>query len=320
MTTMFRKPRAPRLACLALLLAVGLCACDNQHDEKKLGQALASVDGAEITTLQLNEELQRVNVAPAQQDAAGKQLLQALIERQLLQNAAAGDKLERDPKVMRTVERAKASILAQAYLQKRLGNPSTPTRAEVEDYYRSHPEQFSRRKLLGLEQLIFASADFSAQARTMVGNARSIDEVGAWFDAHALRYARTETMRSTAELAPALSARMLDTPKGQLFLLQEGERSMLVAVGAVKDAPVTLALATAQIEQQLLAKRNKEAAQAELTRLRAAARIEILNKSLAPDAGPAQAAPVGAAAAAVAGGGGGQGATAALERGVAGLH
>ena len=39
-----------------------------------------------------------------------------------------------------------------------------------------------------------------------------------------------------------------------------------------------------QIEQFLVAKRNKDAADAELARLRAVAKIEYLNKDLVPDA------------------------------------
>ncbi|HEU4371913.1 MAG TPA: SurA N-terminal domain-containing protein, partial [Telluria sp.] len=87
-----------RLLCGALIVAAaGLSACGNKASASKPGQALASVNGEEITVLQLNEELQRAGVGAGQQDAAGKQLLQALIDRQLLQHEAAREKLERDP-------------------------------------------------------------------------------------------------------------------------------------------------------------------------------------------------------------------------------
>jgi peptidyl-prolyl cis-trans isomerase C len=119
-----------RALCAALILvAAGLSACGNKTKEAKPGQALASVNGEEITVLQLNEELQRAGVGAAQQDAASKQLLQVLIDRQLLQSEAAREKLDRDPKVMQAIERAKALIVAQAYMQKRVGNQARPTPA-----------------------------------------------------------------------------------------------------------------------------------------------------------------------------------------------
>jgi hypothetical protein len=72
-------------------------------------------------------------------------------------------------------------------------------------------------------------------------------------------------------------------PKGQMFVVKEGPRAMFISVTEVKDAPVTLAVAAPQIEQFLMNKKNKDLASAELTRLRAGAKIEYLNKSMAPD-------------------------------------
>jgi hypothetical protein len=120
---------------------------------------------------------------------------------------------------------------------------------------------------------------------------------------------------------------------------------MFIAVNEVKDAPVTLAVASPQIEQFLVNKKNKEMASAELQRLRADAKIEYLNKSMMPDPKtsptlPAGGAPTSAVAgteaspvaeapnAAAAGAGATQAPTdsngastdkAALDRGVAGL-
>ena len=51
----------------------------------------------------------------------------------------------------------------------------------------------------------------------------------------------------------------------------------------VVDAPVTLAIAAPQIAQFLANRKIRELAQAEIGRLRSAARIEYLNKELAPD-------------------------------------
>jgi len=114
---------------LVLLVAVGLSACGGK--EKRVGQALASVNGEEITVLQLNDELQHANVPAVQQETASKQLLESLIDRQLLQNEAVKDKIDRDPKVVQAIERAKALIIAQAYMQKRIGAIAKPTLASA---------------------------------------------------------------------------------------------------------------------------------------------------------------------------------------------
>ena len=75
---------------------------------------------------------------------------------------------------------------------------------------------------------------------------------------------------------------------GSLFeQLALGERIARSTLADIRDNPVTLAQAAPQIEQFLFNKKNKDAADAELKRLRAAAKIEYLGK----DAAPAAAAP-----------------------------
>jgi peptidyl-prolyl cis-trans isomerase C len=276
-----------------ILAAAILSACSNKAKEAKPGQALASVNGEEITVLQLNEELQRAGVGPAQQDAASKQLLQALIDRQLLQSEAAKEKLDRDPKVMQAVERAKSLIIAQAYMQKRLGTPARPTPAEIEDYYSKHPEFFSRRKQFNMNELIIASSDLTPELKAAADNAKSLEELAVWLDAHKVKFGRTQVSRTTADLAPELSAKLMAMSKGQLFVVKEGERSMLISIAEIKDAPVTIDVASQQIEQYLMNKKTKDAAAAELARLRATAKIEYINKSMAVDP---KAAPLPAAA------------------------
>ncbi len=312
-----------RLCASALVAAASLAACsDKPKEAAKPGQALASVNGEEITTMQLNEELQRANVTPAQQGPASKQLLKVLVDRQLLQNEAAKEKLDRDPKVMQAIERAKALIVAQAYMQKKVGTQPKPAPAEIEAYFNEHPEFFSRRKQITMNQLMIATRDLTPQVQAAANGSKSLDDMAAWFDANKVRYMRNQVVRSSSDLAPELSAKLLAMPKGQLFAVREGERSLLIGIAEIKEAPVTLQTASQQIEQFLITKRNKEAADAELARLRALAKIEYLNKDLAPDGkgAPATAAAVLPPAEAAAPPADSAAADkAALDRGVAGL-
>jgi EpsD family peptidyl-prolyl cis-trans isomerase len=324
-------PTLPRRAlCAALiLLAATLSACGNKAKDAKPGQALASVNGNEITVLQLNEELQRAGVPAAQQDAASKQLLQALIDRQLLESEAEKEKLDRDPKVMQAIDRARALIIAQAYVQKHVGNVTQPTPAEVEDYFNKHPEFFSNRKQFNMNELIMGAADLTPEVKATADGAKSLEEVAVWLEAHKIKYGRTQVTRSTADLTPEVSQKLLAMPKGQIFIVKEGERAMLISIAETRDAPVNLQVAAPQIAQFLVTQKNKELAANEVKRLRSTARIEYMNKSMMPDAASSTATPAAAHAAAAAvvpapaapaeatAGGGAD--KAALDRGVAGL-
>ena len=304
---------------LALMLAaVLLTACGNNDQPAKPGQALVSVNGKEITVLQLNEELQRANVQAERQEGASKQLLEALIDRQLLQNEAAREKLDRDPKVMQAIERARALIVAQAYMQKKIGGIEKPTAAEVSEYYSKHPEFFAQRKQFDMQQLIIDTRELSEPLKLAADKARTLDDVAAWLDANKVAYVRGEASRTTSDLAPEMSSRLKGMVPGRLFVVREGPRSMFVSISGIKDNPASLALAAPQIEKFLMTRRGKDAAEAELARLRSGARIDYLNTAALASAPAAPsvksaAAPVAAPAAAPGP------ADEATARGVAGL-
>ncbi|RZA34985.1 MAG: peptidyl-prolyl cis-trans isomerase, EpsD family, partial [Lysobacteraceae bacterium] len=122
-----------------------------------------------------------------------------------------------------------------------------------------------------------------------------LEEVAVFLDARNIKYGRAQVTRSTADLNPQLSSKLLSMPKGQLFAVKEGDRAMLISIAEVRDAPVTLAIAGPQIGQYLMNKKNKELAAAEIQRLRGTAKIAYLNTDYQPGATtPGPNAPAGA--------------------------
>jgi EpsD family peptidyl-prolyl cis-trans isomerase len=249
--------------------------------------------------MQLNDELSRSNAPATQQEAARKQALEALIDRQLLISEAAKEKVDRDPRVVQAIERARSVILAQAYMQKRLGTPAKPTAAEVEAYYSQNPQFFAQRKHFDMREIILPTREVNDELKAVMDKTRSLDDVAAWLDQHKVKYQKAQLSRSGSELPPELSAKLLALAKGQLFIVREGERSMLVTIADIRSSPVELDAARPQIEQYLVAKKGKESAEEEVKRLRASAKIAYINQ-------PSPVADAGAPAT-------------ALERGVAGL-
>ena len=234
----------------------------------------------------MNEELQRVNVPTAQQAQARKQVLESLVDRQIVLNQAMEEKVDRDPKVVQAIERAKALIIAQAYMQKKTGTPAKPTRDEIQQYFDKNPALFAQRKTMELRQLNLATSDLSDDLKKEIDSAKLIDEVAAFMERNNIKFARQQISRSTADLAPALSEKIVNLPKGQLFIVREGDRSTLMTVTEIRDTPVTLQASEAQISQFLSNTRVKDAATAELARLRAATKIEYQNKADEPGATP----------------------------------
>lgn len=273
----------PNKVC-AGLMAVLVAACGNKVEQKP-GQALASVNGEEITVMQLNDELARANAPAARQETVRKQMLESLIDRQLLIGEAAKENVDRDPRVVQAIERSRALILAQAYMQKRIGTPAKPSAEEVEAYYSQNPQFFAQRKHFEMREIILPTRDVSDELKAVMDKTRSLDDVAAWLDARKIKYQKAQLNRSGSELPPELSAKLMALAKDQLFIVREGERSMLVTITDIRPAPVELEAARPQIEQYLVAKKGKEAAEQEVKRLRASAKIAYINQPPVATAG-----------------------------------
>ena len=307
-------PAAQWVLCATLISAgVMLAGCNRDHPAapSRPGQALASVNGAEITVLQLNEEMQRAGVPATQHERAGKQLLQALIDRTLLEKEAATHNLDRDPRVMQAIARARSLIIAQAYVQQRTADAGRPGQGEVETYFNQHPQYFARRRQFAMDQLIMPASAVTPALRAAFDRSASLDDVAQFLDARKVGYGRAQVTRSTADLKPEVAAKLLSMPKGQLFFVQEEQRALLTVLTEVRNAPVSLAIAAPQITRFLAARKSKELAQAEIARLRATARIAYLNQDYAPDKAPPEAKPAVVAASLS----GGQGALAGVATG-----
>lgn len=267
-----------RLGLIGLAIGFSLVftACNSEPKEKKSGQALVSVNGKEVTMLQLNDELRRANVRADQYEAASKQLLESLIARQLIVDEAIRNKLDRSPEVMQARERANAQIITQSYMQGVLSKIQKPTKAEIEEYYSQHPEIFQQRKQFDLSVVRLAAADFNEEIKKFVDSAKSLDEVVGWLDKQKIQYARGLSSRSTTDLPMEMAKALQEKEKGTIFIINEQGNSLLMSVMAIVNAPISVAAATPQIERFLLNRKHKEATEAEIARLRAAAKVEYL--------------------------------------------
>lgn len=266
------------LPCLLVIVAVvGLSACGSK--EKKDGQSLVRVDNDEITVLQLNEELQRANVLPSQQEVARKQLLESMIDRQLIIAEAIRNKVDRSPEVVQAIERAKAQIIAQTYLQGKTSKLTKPTKADIDDYYQKHPEFFAKRKQFDMLNVFIATKDFNDELKAVMAPAKSMDEVVAWMDRRGVQFKRGRLSRTSADLPPEMTTKLLNLPKGRIFIVNEGENTLLISILAIKESPLSASDAAPRIEEYLFKSKAKEMANTEIAHLRSLAKIVYLNAS-----------------------------------------
>ena len=273
--------RGKNVGILMLLAAISLSGCGDQ--KKKAGKILARVNGDEITTLQLEAELQHAGGVAGenrmQPPAVRKQALEALIDRQVLLGEAMREKIDRDPKLLQIIERFKTQAIVQAYLESKGESLAKPSKAEIDAYFQDHPELFAHRKVLDIEQLAIAAQDFSEPLKAQMDTATSLNQMAAWLEQHKIAYVKTQLTYSSADLPAQIIGQIKKLGRNHLFVLQDGQQNLLCALTELRDSPVTGDIASAQIERYLLNKKMQEVAAAEIARLRSSAKLEYVDKS-----------------------------------------
>lgn len=268
------------IGILMLLTVMNLTACDDQ--KKKNGQVVARINGEEITAPQLEAELryagrlQDDSAAPRQ--ATREQAMEALIDRQLLLDEALRSKIDRDPALIQIIERFKTQAIVQAYLESRSGDQEAPGKVEIDSYFQAHPEMFAHRKVFEVEQLIVADQDLSPQLKAVMDSSKSLSQVAAWLRQNKVPHAQRHYSYSSADLPVEVGSRLERLGRSRMFVMKDGQRDLLCALTELRDSPVTSDAATPQIERYLMNKKMQEIAIAEITRLRATAKLEYVKK------------------------------------------
>ena len=282
-----------RFVKFALIISlIGLTtACGKKHGDEKSSQSLVSVNGDEVTVHQVNSELQRLNIQPAQQEAAGRRIVQGLVDRQILVQAALKENLDRKPMVMQAIENAKAQILAEVYLQSRFSSLVKPTSTEIANYRAQHPAIFANRKIYITDQAVFILGSANADQIKTIVQLKSLKDLEQWLTAHSVKYQVTRISHAAETLPPQLLLKFGQMSIGQMVFINSNDpngRTEAVSLAEIKDAPISEKDSASLIEGILIQQKRKLAIEAEMKRLHNEAKIEYINKKYDPANAPKQ--------------------------------
>jgi EpsD family peptidyl-prolyl cis-trans isomerase len=270
---------AARLLWRVAVLTAGaalLLACGEGEGEPRATQTAARVNRGEITIHQINHVLQQQRgLKPEQAEAAGRQVLERLIEQQLAVERAGELDLDRDPRVVMQLEAARSAVLARAYLERVGEAAARPTPEELRRYYDERPALFAARRVYDLQELaVEADAARAAALQAKLPELRSFDEVAGWLRAAGYRFSIHQGQRAAEQLPPATLQALTAMSPGKLHLRAVGDGVHVLALAGSSAQPVTYEQAAPAIEQALLAERRRQLMQADVEALRAKARID----------------------------------------------
>lgn len=269
-------------ALYALMLSASLlAACDKKEGPPPPAtQVAARVNTGEISIHQVNRLLkQTAGLSPEQAGDARRQILDNLVDQELAVQQALAAKLDRNPAVMQNLEAARRDVLARAYLEQAAAGKAPPGAAEVQAYYREHPELFAERKIYRLQEIVFtAPPETIAAVRAQLPKVKSSAELLAALKGRGIKATAAIGVKPAENIALDLLPRLAPLKPGESLLFEKGNRAAIVTVVASTPEAIGEERARPFIEQYLKRRQSSEQIRTTLQQLRQEAKIEYVGE------------------------------------------
>ncbi|HPU15674.1 MAG TPA: hypothetical protein PK808_06300 [Polymorphobacter sp.] len=228
----------------ALIVGIALSAliagC-NKKDDLPKGQVVATVDGTDVTTTELNSE---ISLAQAPPEVPRKMIEQAalerIVERRMLADVATKRGLDKSPAFLLEKRRVDDGLLVQALQGSIAAKVPTVTAEAAEKYIAAHPMQFGDRKIYTIDQIQFLRPANIAtiglqEAKTMADVERVLTAANIEFRRLP---ATVDTMTAAPQLSNAISQILARNPS-EVFMFADqprGAPAPIVYINLVTNA------------------------------------------------------------------------------------
>jgi len=257
-------------------LAVLLSGCEKPASSAK-SVTVATVAGDKISEAELNLTVSRLGkLSEAQAAEAKSKLLQALIDQRLVAQAAKKAGLDKEPAVEIAMAHAGRQVLAEAYAERSVKDVAKPSETEIAEYYNQHPELFSQRRIYRIQELeLKVDPSRMADVDTKLKSSQSIGDFVNWVKEQGIEGKTAVAVKPAEQIPAPLLARLSQMRDGQVTVLPG--RPGYVLIQQLQESqmqPVSLEQSHQVIERALMTQKRKELMEAEIKKLREAAKIE----------------------------------------------
>lgn len=284
---------------LVIAAPLALAACGS-NDAAPTGQVVANVNGEEITTTDLNSELNGATApTPEGQKNLQRMALENIINRTILAQAAETEGLAEGPEFAVIERKAKQAALVELLQRKVGGGIPAPGREEIEDFVAENPSMFASRRVFVVDQIVVPQANQEL--------ARALQPVKTLAEAQAVLKQRNIPANNTVGVIDALTippqaaAQISALSPDEVFIIPSGQGLRINHVRSSQVDPITGEQARNIARELLTRQRTQVALQNSLADRIKAGRANVkYNDAFAPPKAPAGGAPKGAPAAAAA--------------------
>ena len=283
-----------RITAIVLATAcLGLSSCGLAHKIFKpkapTGQVVATVDGKEITILEMRAEMSRLGINdPNAQKSAQRAVVSELVNRRIIANAARKQDMDKTPDFAVQKQQVEDNLLIAALEKKLVDAIPAPTTDEANRFIAANPNLFADRKIFVVDQLNLAKpGPDTLKALTPL---HQLDDVEKVLTEEKVAYQKGTNKIDALTLDPHLLSAILALPDHEVFIVPNGSGIVINQIKSVTLEPLTGDAAIAFATKALTAQRRTEAVSKQFRSfVQAATKQVAYNKAFAP--GPAGAAP-----------------------------
>jgi EpsD family peptidyl-prolyl cis-trans isomerase len=204
------------------------------------GQVVATLDGQEITVLEVNAELSGTPIPPAMSRREAEKLaLENILTRRMLSKAAEERELDKRPEFLLQERRASEQLRVQSLARDIASKVVTPTRDEADKFISENPYLFANRQFFIMDQIQFLRPDNIDKLG--LESAKTMAEVEQILTANQIQFRRQPASLDSLAANPAfvkeVTGVLAKNPQ-ELFMFAtrpEGAPAPVVLVNQVKE-------------------------------------------------------------------------------------
>jgi len=259
-----------------------LTACSpSEHLQSHANRVIAKVNGDEITANQLTLEVQKIKIKIDDTEQLSQKLIAGLIDRQLLAQETLKLGLDRNQDVQEAVATAKAQIYAQAYIAKKIAKLPIPSGQEVQQFINEHPQYFAQRKIVNTIDIAFENSTQPLDLHWLESEVTTLDAMRKVLNDKGIPFQTMNNSFSTDVLPSEMLDKVKRLKAGDLLFAHDTNKVIVKSVSSIEQSFVPATQAQKIATRMLAEKRRQDFIAQELNRLKALARIEVFESSIA---------------------------------------
>lgn len=260
---------------LALIMMLGLLTACESPDKSGSSKTAVKVGQEAVTEAEIERALASVNAPGADQTKLKATIVEALVTQKLLVQEAKKAGLDKKPEVALDAATAQRQIFAKAYVESLPGMREEASSQMVDDFYKQNPNLFSNRRIYRLQEIqIEAGQDKLPAIQEQLGKSKTLNEFVEWLKSRDLKGSIANGVKSSEQMSEQMRNKLAGMQQGGVVVVPAASGVAVLSVAGVQPQPLTLEQATPAIKKILLEKKQKEVLEAEIKKLRSAAKIE----------------------------------------------